>query len=60
MNKLDSEELIYIFKDNDFILFTETYTSILSDISVPNFQVIRLDRTDKNIILNNTGGLPSM
>lgn len=53
-----SKELLDIFKENDFILFTETWTSKVSDISVPNFHPIRLDRVDKKQrTKGNSGGI---
>lgn len=55
-NKLDSEELISIFNENDFVLLTETWANEFVDISFQNFQLIRLDRVDKKVGAKRSSG----
>ena len=41
-NKLQSDELIKIFQNNDIILVTEVWTNDLCDVSVDEFSVFSL------------------
>ena len=51
-NKLQSQELIQIFQQNDFILLTEIWTNYHCDISVDGFTVFKLNRNAKNAMPN--------
>lgn len=57
-NKLQSQELISIFDNNDFILLTEVWSNELCDISFDGFTVFQLNRTDKkNSAKRDSGGI---
>ncbi|MCG8047976.1 MAG: hypothetical protein N0E48_20545 [Candidatus Thiodiazotropha endolucinida] len=49
-NKLLSHELQTIFEKNDFILLTEEWASEIVDLSADGFNLINLNREDKNKI----------
>ena len=46
-NKLYSNELTELFKNNDFILFTEVWSNDRCDLSVNGFSLFQLNRVDK-------------
>ena len=46
-NKLYSNELTELFKNNDFILFTEVWSNDRCDLSVNGFSIFQLNRVDK-------------
>ena len=48
VNKLHDDFFIDLFGRNDILLFAETWTSELSDISVNNFETVPLHRVDKH------------
>jgi hypothetical protein len=57
INKLKSELLINIFKENDIIMFTETSTNEFSDIYMEGFEHYVLNRTlTKSTCKRNSGG----
>lgn len=57
-NKLHSQELQEIFKRSDFVLLTETWADSFSDLSVPEFVLFQLNRTEKKInTKRNSGGI---
>ena len=43
-NKLHSQELQTVFSHNDFVLLVETWAGEFTDISVPGFNLIQLNR----------------
>ncbi|MES9880123.1 MAG: reverse transcriptase family protein, partial [Sedimenticola sp.] len=58
LNKLHSPEILELFKMKDILVFTETWTDSLSDITVDNFRHIALHRVCKNInAKRNSGGI---
>lgn len=57
VNKLKSKELFPIFQNNDIILFTETWTSDISDLNVDGFECFPLHRTSKPGSKRNSGGI---
>jgi hypothetical protein len=48
VNKLNSPFFTDLFNKNDILLFTETWTSEMSDITVNNFDSYPLHRLEKN------------
>ena len=46
-NKLHSQELQAVFSHNDFVLLVETWAGEFTDISVPGFNLIQLNRVEK-------------
>ena len=57
-NKLKSMEFQNIFKNNDLVLLTETWTNEFSDISVNNFESFVLNRIEKKAASKrNSGGI---
>ena len=57
-NKLQSPEFQNIFKNNDIILLTETWTNDLCDIAVNGFHYYVLNRTSKHRnAIRDSGGL---
>ena len=58
VNKLQSNEVIDIFKQNDIVLFTETWLSEEADVQVKGFQNFKLNRTlKKRGSKRNAGGI---
>ena len=57
VNKLKSKELFSIFQNHDIILFTETWTSDISDLNVDGFECFPLHRTSKPGSKRNSGGI---
>ena len=49
MNKLECIEVLNIFKNNDLIFFTETWSNKFTNMDVNGFKLIALHRTDKKI-----------
>ena len=45
-NKLHSQELQTVFSHNDFVLLVETWAGEFTDISVPGFNLIQLNRVE--------------
>ena len=57
-NKLHYNELIEMFQNNDFILFTETWSNALCDLSVDGFSIYQLNRTNrKSSAKRDSGGI---
>ena len=57
-NKLNSEYVIDVFRNNDIVLFTETWTCPLSDLQVDGFEHYVLHRTTiKSSAKRNSGGI---
>ena len=46
-NKLHLQELQTVFSHNDFVLLVETWAGEFTDISVPGFNLIQLNRVEK-------------
>lgn len=58
MNKLDSPELIQIFRNHDLILLTETWANELCDLQVEGFECFNLNRTEnKQSCKRSSGGI---
>ncbi len=57
-NKLCSPDVINLFKTNDIVLFTETWTDEFSDLHVDGFEHCALHRLNKHpCAKRNSGGV---